>query len=161
MNFSLPQFEQISEQRWNSVLQRNEIVGENSRRWQMDFSIQQPLILMGYPTNGYLSLNNRVYRYTQIEEDEHDLTYYNRYFVQYRQPLFQPARHAGQHRLLEQSRMAEPRPCAQLVAHVKAQGVEQGRLVHRKLLGAGGVANRVEAAMAVLEDLPAPGIAAE
>src|SRR5690606_32241000 len=47
-------------------------------------------ILMGYPTNGYLSLNNRVYRYTQIEEDDHDLTYYNRYFIRYRQPLFQP-----------------------------------------------------------------------
>lgn len=90
LNFNLPQFEQISEQRWNSSLGRNEIVGENSRRWQMDFTIEQPLILMGYPTNGYLSLNNRVYRYTQIEDDSHDLTYYNRYFVRYRQPLFQP-----------------------------------------------------------------------
>jgi hypothetical protein len=39
LNFSLPQFQQISEQRWNSVLQRNETVGNNSRRWQMDFSI--------------------------------------------------------------------------------------------------------------------------
>lgn len=90
MDFNLPQFEQISQQRWNSTLQRNEIIGENSRRWQIDFTIEQPLILMGYPTNGFLSLNNRVYRYTQIEEEEHDLTYYNRYFIRYRQPLFQP-----------------------------------------------------------------------
>jgi outer membrane protein len=90
LNFNLPQFEQISEQRWNSTLGRNEIVGSNSRRWQMEFSIEQPLILMGYPTNGYLSLNNRVYRYTQIRNENHDLTYYNRYFVRYRQPLFQP-----------------------------------------------------------------------
>src|SRR5688500_6235864 len=58
MNFSLPQFQAISEQRWSSQLGRNEIVGENSRRWQMDFTIEQPLILMGYPTNGYPSLNN-------------------------------------------------------------------------------------------------------
>ena len=40
LNFNLPQFEQVSEQRWNSTLGRNEIVGENSRRWQMDFTIE-------------------------------------------------------------------------------------------------------------------------
>src|SRR5690606_37131100 len=44
----------------------------------------------GYPTNGYLSLNNRVYRYRQFAEDDDDIRYYNRYFVQYRQPFFQP-----------------------------------------------------------------------
>ncbi|MEX2570729.1 MAG: TolC family protein [Gemmatimonadota bacterium] len=90
VDFSLPEFEQISEERWNAERGINEIVGENSRRWQMDFSVEQPLILLGYPTNGYLSLNNRVYRYTQIDDDERDLRYYNRYFIRYRQPLFQP-----------------------------------------------------------------------
>lgn len=90
MTFEAPQFERISEPRWNSVTQRNEIVRENSRRWQMDLTVEQPVILLGYPTNGFLSLNNRVYRYTQITEDENDVSYYNRYFVQYRQPFFQP-----------------------------------------------------------------------
>jgi outer membrane protein len=91
LNFELPEYQQISERQYNSVLERYEIVGENSRRWEMGLSITQPVILpiLGYPTNGYLSLNNRIYRYTQIEEDERDLTYYNRYFIQYRQPLFQ------------------------------------------------------------------------
>jgi len=92
MNFQTPEFERISESKWNSTLGRNEIVREHSQRWQFDFSIEQPVILFGYPTNGYLSLNNRVYRYTQFAEDEDqdDVRYYNRYFVQYRQPFFQP-----------------------------------------------------------------------
>jgi len=38
----------------------------------MSLSVVQPVILLGYPTNGYLSLNNRMYRYTQYEEDELD-----------------------------------------------------------------------------------------
>ena len=85
-----PEFERISENKWNSTLGRDEIVREHSQRWQMDFSIEQPVILLGYPTNGYLSLNNRVYRYTQFAEEDDDIRYYNRYFVQYRQPFFQP-----------------------------------------------------------------------
>jgi outer membrane protein len=53
--------------------------------------VRQPVILFGYPTNGYLSLNNRVYRYTQIDDSGiADTNYYNRYFVSYTQPLFQP-----------------------------------------------------------------------
>ena len=52
--------------------------------------MRQPVVLLGYPTNGYLSLNNRVYRYSQLLEDgSRDLRYYNRYFVRYTQPLFQ------------------------------------------------------------------------
>lgn len=81
----------ISESQYNSNLGRNEIVRENSRRWEAELSIRQPLILFGYPTNGYLSLNNRIYRYAQLDEQgERDITYYNRYFVRYTQPLFQP-----------------------------------------------------------------------
>ena len=91
MNFQTPEFERISENKWNSTLGRDEIVREHSQRWQMDFSIEQPVILLGYPTNGYLSLNNRIYRYRQIG-DEDDISYYNRYFIGYNQPLFQPNR---------------------------------------------------------------------
>jgi len=91
LDLSVPEFESIAEPRWNSVLGLNEIVHENSRRWEGQLSVRQPVILFGYPTNGYLSLNNRVYRYLQIEDDgENDLRYYNRYFVRYTQPLFQP-----------------------------------------------------------------------
>ena len=91
LDLSVPQFESIAEPRWNSTLGLNEIIHENSRRWEAQLSIRQPVILFGYPTNGYLSLNNRVYRYTQLDEGGgHDLRYYNRYFVQYTQPLFQP-----------------------------------------------------------------------
>ena len=90
LNFRTPEFERLSESKWNSSLGRNEIVREHSQRWQADFSVEQPVILFGYPTNGYLSLNNRVYRYTQYSEDEDDVRYYNRYFVEYEQPFFQP-----------------------------------------------------------------------
>lgn len=94
LNFATPNFERISENKWNSALGRNEIVREHSQLWQMEFAVEQPVILLGYPTNGYLSLNNRVYRYTQFAaegmEETDDIRYYNRYFVRYRQPFFQP-----------------------------------------------------------------------
>ncbi|HEX7070257.1 MAG TPA: TolC family protein [Rhodothermales bacterium] len=89
MNLSAPEFDAISNNQWNSDLQKYELVRENNRLWQMDFTIQQPVILFGYPTNGYLSLNNRMYRYTQLGGTK-DVTYYNRYFIRYQQPLFQP-----------------------------------------------------------------------
>jgi outer membrane protein TolC len=92
LNLSTPEFQKITDTKWNSTLQRNELIGENTRRWQMDLSIRQPVILFGYPTNGYLSLNNRVYRYTQIESGSNVVQYYNRYFIAYDQPLFQPNR---------------------------------------------------------------------
>ena len=89
MNLAAPEFDAISDNKWNSDLQRYELVRENNRLWQVDFSIEQPVVLLGYPTNGYLSLNNRMYRYTQLNGGR-DVTYYNRYFVRYRQPFFQP-----------------------------------------------------------------------
>lgn len=92
LSISAPQFAAISDNKWNSLLQRNELVREDTRRYQMDLSVRQPVILFGYPTNGTLSLNNRVYRYTQVDEDERDTNYYNRYFIAYDQPLFQPNR---------------------------------------------------------------------
>lgn len=91
MEISAPEYEAISDYKWNSILQRNELIHENTRRGEVDVSIRQPVILFGYPTNGYLSLNNRMYRYTQLNE-ERDIRYYNRYFIAYEQPLFQPNR---------------------------------------------------------------------
>lgn len=88
LDVTLPRINAISETRWDSDLQRNVISRENSRRVEAEISVRQPVILFGYPTNGYLSLNNRMYRLTQHEEDDQDIRYYNRYFVRYTQPLF-------------------------------------------------------------------------
>lgn len=90
MNLQAPELDSTSEFKWNSTLQKDEIVRLNTRRWQMDLSIRQPVILFGYPTNGYLSLNNRMYRYFQIKSGGADVDYYNRYFVKFEQPLFRP-----------------------------------------------------------------------
>lgn len=91
LQLAAPQFESITDYKWNSTLQKNELIHEDTRRWQADLSVRQPVILFGFPTNGYLSLNNRVYRYRQLG-DQTDIRYYNRYFVGYNQPLFQPNR---------------------------------------------------------------------
>jgi len=91
MELTVPAFRLTSEPKWNSELQKDEIIQENTRRWEGELSVSQPVMLFGYPTNGYLSLNNRMYRYTQIDDNgTKDVDYYNRYYVSYRQPLFQP-----------------------------------------------------------------------
>jgi len=91
LELSAPDYRSITENRWNSDLGREELIHEDSRRLEAELSIRQPVILLGYPTNGYLSLNNRIYRYTQVDESgESDLRYYNRAFMSYTQPLFQP-----------------------------------------------------------------------
>lgn len=90
LELSAPEFEAISDYEWNSELGRNELVHENSRRWEANLSVQQPVILFGYPTNGYLSFNTRFYRHTELQEDDPFTRYYNRYFLAYEQPLFQP-----------------------------------------------------------------------
>jgi outer membrane protein TolC len=56
----------------------------------MNFSVRQPVILFGYPTNGYLSLNNSMYRLQQFAEEGRSMQYYNRYYVELSQPFFQP-----------------------------------------------------------------------
>ena len=91
MNLKAPEIQVMSEYKWNSDLHRDEVVKRNTRLWQMDFSIRQPVILFGYPTNGYLSPNNKIYRYMQKNENN-DITYYNRYFIKFEQPFFQPNR---------------------------------------------------------------------
>ncbi|MBT8397052.1 MAG: TolC family protein [Gemmatimonadetes bacterium] len=91
LELTAPAYRLTSEPKWNSDLQKNEIVQENTRRWEGELSISQPVMLFGYPTNGYLSVNNRMYRYTQFDGDgSRDTDFYNRYYISYRQPLFQP-----------------------------------------------------------------------
>ncbi|RMH52674.1 MAG: TolC family protein [Bacteroidetes bacterium] len=93
MNLRVPEIAAISDNKWNSTLRQYEIVRENTRRWQMNVAIRQPVVLFGYPTNGYLSLNNTVYRYAQLGDEGGaglDVQYYNRYFIRFEQPLFQP-----------------------------------------------------------------------
>ncbi|HUT62726.1 MAG TPA: TolC family protein [Anaerolineae bacterium] len=90
INLRSPDLNAISEFEWNSTLQKDELVRQNNRLWQMELSIRQPVILFGYPTDGYLSLNNRMYRYLQKINGTEDVNYYNRYFVRFEQPLFRP-----------------------------------------------------------------------
>jgi len=92
MNLQAPELNSTSEFKWNSEEQKDELVRQNTRRLQMDLSIRQPVILLGYPTNGYLSLNNKIYRYLQKQNGAEEVDYYNRYFVRFEQPLFQPNR---------------------------------------------------------------------
>ncbi len=91
MDLTIPAFSLTSEPKWNSDLQKDEIIQENTRRWEGEISVRQPVMLFGYPTDGYLSFNNRMYRYNQIDDDGNsDVNYYNRYYIRYTQPLFQP-----------------------------------------------------------------------
>ncbi|MBT4484284.1 MAG: TolC family protein [Candidatus Latescibacteria bacterium] len=90
MNLRAPEFNAVSDYKWNSTLQIDEIIRQNTRRWQMDISVRQPVILLGYPTNGYLSLNNKIYRYYQKEDIEEDVDYYNRFFIKFEQPILRP-----------------------------------------------------------------------
>ncbi len=91
MDVAAPVWQDISQEHFNPDLGRNEFFRENELRFEGEISVRQPVILFGYPTNGYLSLNNRVYRLAQLDsEGDREVEYYNRYFVRYTQPLFQP-----------------------------------------------------------------------
>ena len=79
MNVTAPEYDAVSENKWNSTLRRDEIIRQNTRRWQIDLSLQQPVIILGYPTNGYLSLNNKTYKYFQKNDEGDDVDYYNRF----------------------------------------------------------------------------------
>jgi outer membrane protein TolC len=148
LNISAPQFQAISDNKWNSTLQRNELVREDTRRYQMDLSVRQPVILFGYPTNGVLSLNNRVYRYTQIDGEDRDTNFYNRYFIAYDQPLFQPNRMKND---LEEARLnlekAELKYQSDVVAVIDDLATDYYDLVSD--------AYKREAAEAFMEDLDA------
>jgi outer membrane protein TolC len=93
LELTMPAFNATSEPRWNSNLQKEEIVDTRSRLWEGELSVRQPLILFGFPTNGYLSFNNRMYRLGQTRENgSKEVDFYNRYYVRYVQPFFQPNR---------------------------------------------------------------------
>lgn len=89
LDFTLPRVNAISETRWYPDLQRSVISRENSRLMELDLSVRQPVILFGFPTNGYLSLTNRIYQLRQVTDTDSDLRYYTRAFVSYTQPFFQ------------------------------------------------------------------------
>jgi len=91
MNIKSPEVNAVSAYKWNSILRKDEIIRQNTRLWQMELSVRQPVILFGYPTDGYLSLNYKTYRYLQ-KDGYQDINYYNRYFVEFDQPIFQPNR---------------------------------------------------------------------
>ena len=88
MNLETPDLQNISEYKWNSNIHRDEIVRQNTSRWQSDLVFKQPLMLFGKPTNGFFSLNYRTYRYLQKDEGENELDYYNRLYLKFEQPLF-------------------------------------------------------------------------
>ena len=90
MNIKAPEISNLSEYKWNSTTQRDELVRQNTQRVQMDISVKQPVILFGYPTNGYLSLNNQTYRYIQKFGQDEEINYYNRFFIKFEQPFFRP-----------------------------------------------------------------------
>lgn len=89
LDFTVPRVNAISETRWYPDLQRNVISRENSRLMEFDLSVRQPVILFGFPTNGYLSLTNHIYQLRQVTDTDADLRYYTRAFVSYTQPFFQ------------------------------------------------------------------------
>lgn len=90
MNLRTPDLQNISDYKWNSVLRKDEIVHQNTRMWESVLSVRQPVILFGYPTNGYVSLNYQVYRYLQKENGSKQVDYYNRLYMQFSQPFFLP-----------------------------------------------------------------------
>jgi outer membrane protein len=90
MRVKTPDLQRISENKWNSVLYRDEIVRTNTELWQSDLSVRQPVMLLGYPTNGYLSLNYKLYRYTQRDDGDLETDFYNRLYVKFEQPFFLP-----------------------------------------------------------------------
>jgi len=90
MRLKSPDFTNVSDYRWNSVLYKDEIVRINSILWQSDLSVSQPVILFGYPTNGYLSLNYRVYNYKQFDDGQQETDWYNRLYLKFEQPFFLP-----------------------------------------------------------------------
>jgi len=74
-----------------SDIQQDQIVRHNTLLWQSDLAVRQPIILFGYPTNGYVSLNYRLYQFNNKEIDQSwNTNYYNRLFLKYEQPFFQP-----------------------------------------------------------------------
>ena len=80
-----------SEPRFDTQIGATRTFREDSQRYQGELSIRQPVVLFSFPTNGYISLNNRMHRFEEQDADGDIRTeYFNEYFVRYTQPLFQP-----------------------------------------------------------------------
>ncbi len=92
MNLRSPDIYRISDYKWDSNIGRDVIVRQNTRRWQADLTVRQPVVLFGYPTNGYISLNYKVYRYLQKDDGHSAVNYYNRFYLRFEQPFFLPNR---------------------------------------------------------------------
>ena len=92
MSVKAPEFQAVSDYKWDSVEGKDVIVRQNTQKLLANLSIRQPVMLFGYPTNGFLSLNNNVYQYDQLDGGNWDQSYYNRYFLKFEQPFFQPNR---------------------------------------------------------------------
>lgn len=92
LNLSTPDFRNVSEYEWNSTLMRDEIVRHNSLLWQSELSVRQPVILLGYPTNGYVSINYTLYEYLQKNPLvwQWSKNYYNRLYLKFEQPILMP-----------------------------------------------------------------------
>jgi outer membrane protein TolC len=90
MQLKSPNFSNLSDYRWNSIQGKDEIVRINSTLWQSDLSVKQPVIFFGFPTNGYLSLNYRVYNYQQRDNGSSETDWYNRLYLKFEQPIFLP-----------------------------------------------------------------------
>lgn len=88
LNLQTPDIQNVSESKWNSVTQRDDIVQLNKQKWQSDLAVRYPISMLGYPTNGYLSLNYKVYKYIQEEAGMAD--YYNRLYLKFEQPFLLP-----------------------------------------------------------------------
>lgn len=157
MNLTVPEIEAVSNNLWNSDLHRYELIRENSRMWQMNFAIQQPVILFGYPTNGYLSLNNRIYRYTQLG-DEKDVRYYNRYFVKFEQPFFQPNSLKNQiseaELDLERVELEYQQDIVQMLSSLASDYYDLFELAYKKTIY-GDVVNTLEVVSSIVSDIVA------
>lgn len=91
LELSAPTLRAQSEPRFDTQSGTTRTFRENSNRYQGQLSVRQPVILFGFPTNGYISLNNRMHRFEEEGSDgELRTEYFNEYFVRYTQPLFQP-----------------------------------------------------------------------
>lgn len=90
LNMVAPDLRNTSDYEWNSTTERDELIRRNTIDWWTELSVRQPVVLFRYPTNGYISLNAKVKRYDQEEDDGWDLDYSNRLYAKYEQPLFVP-----------------------------------------------------------------------
>jgi outer membrane protein len=90
MQLKSPNFSNLSDYRWDSIQGKDEIVRINSTLWQSDLSVLQPVMLFGVPTNGYISLNYRVYNYQQRDNGPTVTDWYNRLYLKFEQPIFLP-----------------------------------------------------------------------